>query len=109
VWLAPLAEPVRMMEVAVGIGGALLAAAYVVAIVNRWREGGPQRALYASGGIAGALLFLGIAGLALGFSLSLILLVVAGGVVVLAALVLSAVGFFAASGGGAAGVVQAAV
>jgi V/A-type H+/Na+-transporting ATPase subunit I len=108
-WLAPLEEPVRMMAVAVGVGGVLLAAAYVVAIVNRWREGGPQRALYASGGVAGALLFLGIACVALGLSLSLPPLVLAGAAVMPAALVLSAIGFFAASGGGAAGVIQAAV
>jgi V/A-type H+-transporting ATPase subunit I len=108
-WLSPLEEPARLLEAAVGVGGLLLGASYVVAIVNRWREGGPQLALYASAGIAGAVTFLGIGSLATGLYLSSDVLVVAGIAVVLLGLVLSGVGFFAAAGGGAAGAVQAVV
>jgi V/A-type H+-transporting ATPase subunit I len=108
-WLSPLEEPARLLEVAIGVGGVLLGAAYVVAIVNRWREGGPQLALYASAGIAGAVAFLGVGSLAAGLYLSMDALVVTGVAVVVLGLALSAVGFFVAAGGGAAGAVQALV
>jgi hypothetical protein len=87
----------------------LLGASYVVAIVNRWREGGPQLTLYASAGIAGAVTFLGIGSLATGLYLSADVLVVAGVAVAVLGLVFSGVGFFVAAGGGAAGAVQAVV
>jgi V/A-type H+-transporting ATPase subunit I len=109
VWLAPLAEPARLVAAAIAVGAALLAAAYVVAIVNRWREGGPRLALYAFGGIAGALVFLGLSGVALGLVLSVSPLVIAGTALVPAGLALAGIGYFTASGGGAAGVLQAAV
>ncbi len=107
VWLAPLAAPTLLLEAAVGVGAVLLAAAYAVAIVNRWREGGPQAALFAFGGVAGALLFLGLACIALGLTLGALPVVIMGAAVVPAGLVLSAIGFYATSGGGAAGAVQA--
>ena len=53
VWLAPLDEPVPLLAAAVGVGAVLLAGAYLVAIVNRWREGGPRNAVYAFGGHRG--------------------------------------------------------
>ena len=43
IWLAPLAEPIRLLAAAVGVGAVLLAGAYLLAIVNRWREGGPAQ------------------------------------------------------------------
>jgi V/A-type H+-transporting ATPase subunit I len=58
-WLRPLDQPERLLAYAVGLGVLLLAAAYGVGIVNRWREGGARSALYAGSGVAGALLFLG--------------------------------------------------
>ncbi len=108
-WLDPLDEPVRLLGAGVAAGAVLLAAAYAVAIVNRWREGGPRLALYAASGIAGAALFLGIAGIAGGLLLGADLLVVAGAATAAVGLVLAGIGFAAASGGGAAGWVQAAV
>lgn len=108
-WLSPLDEPGQLLAAAVGVGGMLLGASYVVAIINRWREGGPQLALYASAGIAGAVTFLGIGSLAAGLYLSSDDLVVAGVAVMVLGLVLSGVGFHAAAGGGAAGAVQALV
>lgn len=108
-WVSPLDEPVRLLSAGVAVGAVLLSAAYAMAIVNRWREGGPQLAVYASSGIAGAAVFLGIAGLVGGLYLGVDLLLGIGGVVALAGLVLAGVGFLAATGGGAAGAVQAGV
>lgn len=108
-WLDPLDDPVELLSAGVAAGAVLLAAAYAVAIVNRWREGGPRLAVYAASGVAGAALFLGIAGIAAGLLLGADLLVVAAAVIAVAGLVLAGVGFAAASGGGAAGWVQAAV
>ncbi len=108
-WLDPLEDPVELLGAGVAAGAVLLAAAYALAIVNRWREGGLRLAVYAASGIAGAALFLGIAGMAGGLLLDSGLLVVAAAVVAVTGLVLAGVGFAVASGGGAAGWVQAAV
>jgi V/A-type H+-transporting ATPase subunit I len=108
-WVAPLEEPVLLLAAAVGVGAVLLAAAYAVAIVNRWREGGPGRAVYASSGIAGAAVFLGIGCLVGGLYLQSGLLAALGGLVAATGLVLAGIGFTAASGGGGAGAVQAGV
>jgi V/A-type H+-transporting ATPase subunit I len=109
VWVDPLEDPVLLLGAGVAAGAVLLAAAYAVAIVNRWREGGPRLAVYAASGIAGAALFLGIAGVAGGLLLHADLVVVGGAVTAVAGLVLAGVGFAAESGGGAAGVAQAVV
>ncbi|GAB2862071.1 V-type ATPase 116kDa subunit family protein [Lentzea nigeriaca] len=108
-WVDPLEDPVLLLGSGVAVGAVLLAAAYAVAIVNRWREGGPRLAVYAASGVAGAALFLGIAGVAGGLLLHAGLVVVAGAVTAVAGLTLAGVGFAAASGGGAAGVAQAVV
>ena len=39
-WLNPVDRPVPLLLAAVGIGAALLAGAYALGTVNRWREGG---------------------------------------------------------------------
>jgi V/A-type H+-transporting ATPase subunit I len=108
-WIAPLEEPVTLLVAALGMGAVLLAAAYVVGTVNRWREGRWPLALVASSGIAGASLFAGLGLVLLGVLTDLAWAVVTGAVVAGAGLVLSFVGFLAASGGGAAGVTQALV
>lgn len=109
VWLAPLAEPTRLLEAAVGVGAVLLAGAYVLAIVNRWREGGARNAVYASAGIAGAAVFLGLGGLTGYALLGDRLLLVLGLISATAGLALAAVGFVAGAGGGGTGLFQAAV
>ncbi|WP_454857479.1 V-type ATPase 116kDa subunit family protein [Promicromonospora soli] len=108
-WLHPLDEPLRLLATAIAIGAVLLAVAYAVGIVNRWREGGLRVALYASSGIAGSAVFLGIGAVVGGVLLDSELLIVAGVGVALCGLVLAAAGMLAESGGGAAGVVQTAV
>lgn len=106
-WLAPLDDPLRLLAVAVLIGALLLALAYGLGIVNRLREGGIRRALYASSGIAGATLFLGL-GLAVA-GIWVRPLLVLGGVVAGIGLLLAVIGLFAESGGGATGIAQTAV
>lgn len=108
-WLAPLADPVRLLVVAVGVGAVFLAVSYAIGIVNRWREGGARLALYAPTGIAGATLFLGTAIAIAGFLRAMSWLVIMGAVIAVAGLVLATVGLFTESGGGATGVAQTGV
>ncbi|MCU7729425.1 hypothetical protein ODJ79_37400 [Actinoplanes sp. KI2] len=108
-WLSPLDEPVQLLAAGVGLGAVLLAAAYLVGTVNRWREGGPRRSLYAPTGAAGAILFLGLATLAAGLYLGRWSIAGPGAVAALVALALCAAGLYAAAGGGAAGVAQTGV
>ncbi|MDH6547030.1 V/A-type H+-transporting ATPase subunit I [Streptomyces sp. SAI-117] len=108
-WLDPLEAPVRLLAWAIGLGAVLLVLAYGTGIVNRWREGGPGKALYAASGVAGATVFLGFAGLAAGVALHLPPVVVSGSVLALAGLGLVATGLLATTGGGAAGALQTGV
>jgi V/A-type H+-transporting ATPase subunit I len=108
-WLSPLDQPLRLLSSAVGLGAVLLTLAYLVGILNRWREGGPARALYAASGIAGAALFLGLAAVGAGAVLRLAAWMLAGTAVAVTGLVLAAAGLFAASEGGAAGAAQAGI
>jgi V/A-type H+-transporting ATPase subunit I len=109
IWLDPLSHPVTLLLVAAGIGAILLAGAYALGTVNRWREGGWASALYAPSGIAGTSLFLG-AGLALGgWYFHQALPLAAGAFVAASGLALALVGFLAEAGGGGAGVIQALV
>ena len=109
VWLAPLAEPIPLLAAAVGVGAVLLAGAYLLAIVNRWREGGPRNAVYASAGIAGAAVFLGLGGVAGYYLLGESLLLGLGLGFLVAGLVLAGVGFVVEAGGGVTGLLQAAI
>ena len=109
-WLAPLEEPVTLLLAAVAVGAVLLAGAYALGTVNRWREGGAPLALYASSGIAGAAVFLGLGLAAAGWWLGWVWPVtVAGAAVAGGGLVLAFAGFLAEAGGGGAGVGQAVV
>lgn len=101
-WLRPLAEPVPLLVAAVGLGGALLAVAYVMGIVNRWREGSARLALYAPSGIAGAAVFAGLGLLAAGVFTASVPLVAVAVAVATAGLGIAAVGLYAAAGKGAA-------
>ncbi|QUC59992.1 ATPase [Streptomyces sp. A2-16] len=108
-WLNPLEAPMRLLACAMGLGAVLLALAYGTGIVNRWREGGPGRALYAASGVAGATVFLGFAGVAAGVVLHVPLVVVTGSVIALTGLGLAGTGLLTASGGGASGALQTGV
>ncbi|KIQ66081.1 ATPase [Kitasatospora griseola] len=108
-WLAPLDRPEPLLAAAVGFGAVLLSVAYGVGIVNRWREGGPARALYASSGVAGAAVFLGFAVVAAGGYLHRPVLLLTGAVIVAAGLVAAAAGLYTATAGGASGAVQTGI
>jgi V/A-type H+/Na+-transporting ATPase subunit I len=109
VWLSPLDHPLTLLLVAGGIGIGLLAGAYALGTVNRWREGGWGVALYATSGVAGTMVFVGIGAVAGGWYAHQDLLLATGGFIALAGLFLAAVGFLAEAGDGAAGRFQASV
>jgi F0F1-type ATP synthase membrane subunit c/vacuolar-type H+-ATPase subunit K len=108
-WLNPLDQPMRLLAAAVALGAVLLALAYGAGIVNRWREGGPANALYAASGIAGGVLFLGLAVLAGGAYLGRAGFEAGGAVLALTGLALAGSGLFTASAGGVGGAVQTGV
>lgn len=109
VWLAPLDNPIPLLVAAVAIGALLLAGAYAVGSINRFREGGWPLAGYASSGLAGAALFLGLSAAGGGAYFDIGWLAVIGAVVAVLGLTASFVGLLACAGGGAAGAVQAGV
>ncbi|MEU0644973.1 V-type ATPase 116kDa subunit family protein [Streptomyces umbrinus] len=108
-WLDPLDDPMRLLAAAVGLGAVLLALAYGAGIVNRWRENGPAAALYATTGIAGAALYLGLAAIAGHLWLHQAVYGIAGAVVAVGALALAGSGLYAGTGGGPGGVVQTGI
>lgn len=65
-WLSPTEEPVTLLVAGVAVGAVLLAGAYALGTVNRWREGGWSLALYAPSGVAGIALFLGLGAVVIG-------------------------------------------
>ena len=109
IWLAPLDHPVTLLAAAVAVGAVLLAGAYALGTVNRFREGGWRRAVYAPSGLAGVALFLGLGVVAGGIYLGRSWLAVLGGVVAAAGLAVAYVGLFAAAGGRGSGAAQAAI
>jgi len=108
-WLDPLDRPDTLLVVAAGFGAVLLAGAYALGTVNRWREGGWASMLYAPSGAAGTGLFLGAGAVTGGWYFANHVLLAAGAVLAAVGLTLAAAGFLAESGGGGAGVTQAAV
>jgi V/A-type H+-transporting ATPase subunit I len=108
-WLNPLDQPVTLLLVAMGVGAVMLAGAYALGSVNRWREGGWPSALYASSGLAGTTVFLGIGIMTAGWYFHHGALLAAGGLLALAGLVLAGAGFLAEAGGGGAGRLQTGV
>jgi V/A-type H+-transporting ATPase subunit I len=109
VWLNPLAQPVTLLLAAAGFGALLLAGAYLLGTINRWREGGWRAALYAPSGIAGSCLFLGAAAGAAGWHFHQAAWLAVGGLIALAGLGLAFAGFTAEAGRGGTAIVQASV
>jgi V/A-type H+/Na+-transporting ATPase subunit I len=109
VWLAPLDHPVSLLGAAVGVGAALLAGAYALGTVNRFREGGWGVAAYAPSGLAGAALFLGLGTVAGAIYFDLGWLALLGGVVSLGGLAIAYTGLFVSAGRGGAGAAQAGI
>jgi len=108
-WVAPLADPVRLLVGGIAFGALLLAGAYVLGSVNRRREGGWGLALYAASGVAGSLLFLAFAVAAAGWLLGLAWVWWLAAALGVTGLVLAYAGLRAGAGPGAAGTVQAAI
>jgi V/A-type H+-transporting ATPase subunit I len=108
-WLDPLEEPVRLLAAGVGLGAVLLAGAYALGVVNRWREGSARLALYAPSGIAGAALFTGFGALAAGLYFGSAAVTIAGVAIAVPGLALAAIGLFVGSGGGPAGAVETGI
>ncbi len=109
IWLSPLAQPVTLLLAAAGFGALLLAGAYALGTINRWREGGWRSAVYAPSGIAGSCLFLGAAAGAAGWHFHHGAWLVAGGLVALGGVGLATAGFLAEAGRGGIAIVQASV
>ncbi|MGR6584815.1 V-type ATPase 116kDa subunit family protein (plasmid) [Rhodococcus qingshengii] len=108
-WIAPLDEPLTLLGAGVGIGAILLAGAYVVGTLNRWREGGWLVALGSASGIAGAALFAGLGLVAAGLTTETAWLIAVGIAVSCSGVAMAFIGFLAAAGGGGSGATQAVV
>ena len=105
-WMAPLDHPTTLLAVAVAAGGGLLALAYALGTVNRWREGGPGRAVLATAGVAGALLYLGLAVVGLGLYEHAAVALVAGATMAASGLSLGFLGCYARGGAVAQAVIE---
>jgi V/A-type H+-transporting ATPase subunit I len=108
-WLAPLDDPLQLLGVAIAVGALLLAGAYALGSINRFREGGWRMSVYAPSGLAGTALFFGIGAIAGGWYLGQTWLALLGGAVAVAGLVAAYVGLFAGAGGGGSGAAQAGI
>jgi V/A-type H+-transporting ATPase subunit I len=108
-WLAPLEQPLPLLSAAVVIGSVLLSISYLLGFANRWREKGPSAALYSEGGLAGGLVFAGIAVAALGWSGGSTPGTVAGLTTGLVGLALVFVGTLSRAGRSFAGVTRASI
>jgi len=108
-WLDPIARPIPLLIAGIGVGAVLLAGAYALGMINRWREGGWPLALYAPSGVAGAALFGGLGMVAAAWHYHLGALLITGIALTVAALGLAAAGFLAQAGFGGYGVTQASV
>ncbi|MFG2269598.1 V-type ATPase 116kDa subunit family protein [Streptomyces chartreusis] len=108
-WLEPLEEPMQLLTATVGLGAVLLALAYAAGIANRWREGGAAAALYATTGIAGAAVYLGLVAVAGYVWLGQVTYGVLGGAIAAVGLALSGVGLYATTAGGPGGAVQTGI
>ncbi|HXZ62862.1 MAG TPA: V-type ATPase 116kDa subunit family protein [Acidimicrobiales bacterium] len=105
-WMAPLDHPTRLLAVGIALGALLLAVSYVLGSVNRWREGGPGRALVATSGLAGAGVYLGLGLLVLGWYEHLALALGFGAFLVAGGLVLGFLGCSARGEGVAQAVIE---
>jgi len=108
-WMRPLDEPETLLVAGLVLGAILLAITFAIATVDRWREGGPAAALYEPSGIAGSLLLLGAAGLALGWVTDPGWPTTAGWVAAGAGAALVLIGLVAESGGRPAGLARALI
>jgi V/A-type H+-transporting ATPase subunit I len=96
-WMSPLDDPLALLLVAIAVGGAFLMGSYALGAVNRWREGGPREAVFAVTGLAGAMMFTGLAALGGGIYTGRTWAVWVGAVVAAAGFTTAFVGMYAVS------------
>jgi V/A-type H+-transporting ATPase subunit I len=108
-WLSPLDQPVLLLGAGVAVGAVLLAGAYALGTVNRFREGGWRLAVYAPSGLAGVALFFGLGTVVGGVYVHRDWLVVLGTVVAVSGLTVAYIGLLVSAGGGPAGGAQAGI
>ncbi|MFA9565087.1 MAG: ATPase, partial [Acidimicrobiales bacterium] len=108
-WLRPLDEPETLLLAGLVLGSILMSITFVLAALNRWREGGAPLALYAPSGIGGSLLFAGGAAVVGGLAGSLSWLWQLGIALFLGGAVLVFVGLVVRAGTRPSGVAQAVV
>jgi V/A-type H+-transporting ATPase subunit I len=108
-WLDPVARPLPLLAAGLAVGAVLLAGAFTLGVLNRWREAGWRAAFYSPSGLAGAGLFLGTGLIALGWYRHDGALVATGAALAGVALLAAFAGFLAASGGGGYGFLQALI
>ena len=102
-WIRPLDNPELLLVAAVVFGAVLMTASYVMGTVNRYREGGWERALVAASGVAGFAVFASAGGLAAGLLSHQVALFAAGAATGVTGVVLLTLGLRSeASSGGAA-------
>ncbi len=98
-WLSPLDHPTTLLAVGIAVGAVLLAVAYGLGSVNRWREGGPARSLVDMTGLAGTTVYLGLGVLVLGWYVHLGIVLAIGAFLALCGLTLGFIGCHARGGG----------
>lgn len=108
-WLAPLEDPLTLLEAAVVLGSSLLAISFLLGSANRWREHGPAAALYAEGGLAGGLVFAGVAVAAVGWIRAVQLATTVGMAIAVLGVVLVFIGTLVQAGRGLGGVARGLV
>jgi V/A-type H+-transporting ATPase subunit I len=102
-WIRPLDNPELLLVTAVVFGAVLMTASYVMGTVNRYREGGWERALVAASGVAGFAVFASAGVLVVGLLSHQVALFAAGAATGVTGLVLLTLGLRSeASSGGAA-------
>ncbi|MEO9083498.1 MAG: V-type ATPase 116kDa subunit family protein [Lapillicoccus sp.] len=109
IWFRPLDNPVALLGAGVAAGAFLLAGAYALGSVNRFREGGWRRAAFASSGLAGSALFVGLGIAGGGAYLGVVWLALIGGGLTAVGIATSYAGLLASAGGGAAGAAEAGI
>ncbi len=108
-WLEPLSQPTHLLVVSIVAGAGLLAVCNVIAIVNRWREGGAGLAFTSWTGVPGLALLAGAGLVVLGGVTHSGLLQALGLAIAIITLIPLTIGLWAESGGGATAIGEVAI
>ncbi len=108
-WINPLDEPETLLLAGLVFGSCLLAITFVIATVDRWREGGAKLALYSASGLGGALLFAGGIAAVVGVLVGNAWLLPIGVATTTIGSLLIFAGFLARAGSGGSAIAQAVV